>query len=253
MFFLQGIMMKHTIDYTQVWNDAMALVKSHREALIAIAGLLLFLPSWISQFFAGNPDFSKAKNMAEALTIQQAHLNENWMVLLPTGLIALFGSAAVMVLLGRKDLERVGDALPLALWLVPVFLILQFAATILLLGSVFVFLLPGLYVLARLWPVSAILSASPGTGFIGSLSKSWELTKGAGWKALGLALIILFICLVVMIVVQITIGVILKIAISGTALLFLETAFSALAGSLVNVVFLAVSVALFRHLDAQPV
>ncbi len=243
--------MKHTIDYTLVWNAAVAIMRSHREALIAIAGLLIFLPIWVSQFFAGSPDFSKAKNIPEWVAIQQAHLLENWMLLLPTSLISLFGSTVILVLLTRKDLDRIGDALPLAIPLVPIFIILQIAASLLLGASIFVFVLPGLYLLSRLWMVWVILPASPNIGLIGSLLKSWELTKGSGWKALGLAAIIIFVGLVMIIVAEITIGVILKVAASGTALLFLETGFSALIATIINLIMLAVTIALYRHLESQ--
>jgi hypothetical protein len=33
--------MKHSIDYTIVWNDAMEMMRAHREALLAMAGILL--------------------------------------------------------------------------------------------------------------------------------------------------------------------------------------------------------------------
>jgi hypothetical protein len=244
--------MKRTIDYSLVWNEATTIMKSHREALMAIAGLFLFLPSWMAQFFAGSPDFSKFKDINDLLSIQQQHLAKNWMILLPTGLVTLFGSVVVLVLLTRKDLQRIGDALPLALKLLPTFFVLQLAISILLAGSVFVFVIPGVYVLSRFWLVSAILPKSPDMGFISALSKSWQLTAGAAWKAMGLFLVLIFIGLVMIIVLQITIGVILRVATSGVALSFLETGVQALGGSLVNIVILTVTVALLRHLEAQP-
>jgi hypothetical protein len=209
------------------------------------------LPSWVTQYFAGSPDFSKVKRLSDAVAVQQAHTAENWQILLPMGLIALFGIAAIITLLTRTDLEKVGDALPLALRLVPVFFVLQFGAGLVIAASVFVLILPGLYVLARLWLAMAILPSDPSTGLVGSLKKSWQLTKGAGWMTLGLGVIIVFVGLVVTIVIQIITGLVLKIIASGAGLAFLEAGFSALAATMLNLLIFAVTVALYRHLEMQ--
>jgi hypothetical protein len=227
------------------------MMRAHREAILAIAGVLLFLPGWIIQYFVGSPDFSKVNGLSDALAIQQAHTAENWHLLLPMGLVAVFGTATIMVLLARKDLERVGDALPVALWLVPVYFLLQFGAGLLLAASAFVLIIPGLYVLARLWLVIAILPSNPSPGLSGSLKKSWQLTKGAGWKTLGLGMIIIIVGLILTIVIQIITGLILKIVTGGAGLAFLEAGFAAMAGTMLNLVMFAVTLALYRHLETQ--
>lgn len=243
--------MKHTLDFNIVWRDAIALLQAHREALIAIAGLLLFLPSWITLVFAPSPDFSNAKTMNAMLVIQQSYVSENWMVLLPMGLVSLFGTAFVTVLLTRTDLERVGDAFPVALRLLPVFVVLQFVTGIFVAASLFVLIIPGLYVLARLLPTMALLSSRHKPGLIGSIGQSWQLTKGVGFKVLGFVMIIVIVGFIMIVVGQIVAGLILKMVTGGTILTFVEAAISAVLGAAFNVVVLAASVAVYRHLHVQ--
>jgi hypothetical protein len=248
---IKGFNMKHSIDYMAVWNDAMALLRTHQEAVLALAGILLFLPSWIAQFFCGSPDIVNGMSMQQMVTAQQEYLIANWTILLPTGIVSLFGMATIYVILIRKDLSKIGDALPLALSFMVAYFVLQIATGMVIAASLLVLVIPGLYVLARFWLATAILPDPANRGILAALKRSWNLTRGAGWKAVGLAVIIMIVAFACYIVVLIIVGSVLKLLTGGAGLPFVETAFSALMGTVINIVIYAVTVALLRHLEAQ--
>jgi hypothetical protein len=245
--------MKRSIDYNKVWNDAMVMLRSHREALLALSGVLLFLPRWIMQFFAGTPDMSKAKTFNDVVEKYEAYMAENWVLLLGTDLISLFGMAVLYVLSARRDLAKVADALPVALRLLPVYFLLQILVGMLGVASVFVFVLPGLYLLARFWLVQAALPDISDYGVLESLKRSWELTHGIGWKLVGLAAIITIVGFACYIVVMLTIGTMLKLATGGAGFPLIETAFSAALATILNIVTVAMTVSVYNHLSVQDI
>ncbi len=243
--------MKHEIDYNTVWDDATFMLRGHQEAVLALAGVLLFLPSWIAQFFGGSPDLVGVTSMTQILERQQAHLAANWHILLPAAILSLFGSACIYVILTRNDLGKVGDALPIALKLLPLYFVLQVAAGMLLAGSVFVLIIPVLYLLVRFWLAMAALPDPQNSGLFGALSRSWNLTRGAGWKAVGLAVIVGVVSLACFIVVQIIVGLLMQLFAGKGGVPFVEMGFSALVGTMINIFVIALTVSLYRHLSAQ--
>jgi hypothetical protein len=245
--------MKLSVDYNNVWNDAMAMLRAHREALLALSGVLLFLPRWISQFFAGAPDMSKVKDFNDIVEKYQEYMAENWALILVTDLISLFGMAVLYALLTRRDLAKVADALPVALRLLPVYFVLQILVGMVGVASIFVFVVPGLYLLARFWLVQAALPDISDYGLLESLKRSWQLTDGVGLKLIGLAAIITIVGLACYIVVLVTVGSVLKLASGGAGIPFVETAFSAALGTILNIVTVAVTVSVYNHLSAQDV
>jgi hypothetical protein len=243
--------MKRSIDYNIVWNDAMAMLRAHQEALLALSGVLLFLPRWILQFFAGAPDMSKVKDFNDIAQKYQEYITENWALILVTDLISLFGMVVLYVLLTRRDLVKVADALPVAFRLLPIYFVLQILVGMLGLASVYVFVVPGLYLLARFWLVQAALPGGANYGVLESLKRSWEITHGAGWKLVGLAAIITIVGFACYIVVLITIGSLMKLASGGVGVPFVETAFSAALATILNIVTVTVTVSVYNHLSAQ--
>ena len=43
------------LNYMQCWNGAMALLGAHKEAILAIAGVFLFLPTFLMAHFVEPP------------------------------------------------------------------------------------------------------------------------------------------------------------------------------------------------------
>jgi hypothetical protein len=56
-----------SLDYSAVWADTTDMLRKHREAIVAIAGLLILVPNWASGFFAGQPDVEGVKTVADIL------------------------------------------------------------------------------------------------------------------------------------------------------------------------------------------
>ena len=244
--------MVRTLDYSAVWADTTDMLRQHREAIVAVAGLLILVPNWASGFFVGQPDVEGVKTVADIFAAQGDHLLANWPILLPLGLVSFFGAIAVLTLLLRPELRRIGDALMFALKLFPVYLLVSILTGILTSLGAFAFLIGLFYIAGRLLPVLPIVVAEndKGIGIWGSIARGWELTRGLGWKCFLLFFMIMLVAYISMGVIDMIVGIICTLA-GPQGIPLVQTFVSALTGSALGVVILALEAAVYRHLAKQ--
>ena len=244
--------MARTLDYSAVWADTTDMLRQHREAIVAIAGMLILVPNWASGFFVGQPDVEGVKTVADIFAAQGDYLLANWPILLPLGLFSFFGGIAVLTLLLRPELPRIGDALLFALKLFPVYLLVSVLTGILTSLGAFAFLIGLFYIAGRLLPVLPIVVAETdnGIGIWGSIARGWELTRGLGWKCFLLFFMIMLIAYISMGVIDMIVGIICTLA-GPAGIPMVQTMVSALTGSALGVVILALEAAVYRHLQQQ--
>lgn len=245
--------MARTLDYSAVWTDTTDMLRQHREAIVAIAGLLILVPNWASAFFIGPPDIEGVKTVADILAAQSEHFRANWHILLPFALISFFGGIAVLAVLLRPELPRIGDALLFAAKLFPLYLLVSILTAILTSLGTFAFLIGLLYVAGRLLPVLPIVVAENGTGIgiWGSIARGWDLTTGLGWKCFLLFFMIMLVAYISMGVIDMVIGIVCTTVAGPQGVPLAQTLVSALTGSALGVVVLALEAAVYRHLAKQ--
>jgi hypothetical protein len=173
-----------------VARDALALFKRDRSLLIALAGPFWFLPAYAVALLVPPPPARPATEAdatlawAESLTAwmgAQAH----W-YLLAWG-IGIWGTATAYRLYlddERPDLRaalRDGAALWPRLALASALTALAAGAGLLL------WVLPGLYLLGRLFAVGPALAAERPLSALGALGRSFRITRGAGLTLMAVA------------------------------------------------------------------
>jgi uncharacterized membrane protein len=245
--------MQRKLDYTAVWNDAIGLLKAHKEAVIAIVGLLIFLPGWINSYGVGEPDIAGLKTLPAMVAAFEEHWRANWMVIVPTTLATMLGSLVVYVLMVRSDLPRVGDALTTGLGLFVPYLIISILTGFATMLGVLLLILPGLYLSARLTTLPSVVASGQHPGIAAPIRRAWELTTGAGWATFFLVIIVVIVGWISVTVTGLVIGLILKMAGNGEAVRLIETGVDSLLNSMFSAVLIALAVAVYRHLKAQDV
>lgn len=243
--------MPRTLDFSAVWADTTAMLRQHREAIVAVAGLLILVPNWASGFFVGQPDIEGLTSMSSIFAAQSQHLSDNWMVLLPLGILSFFGGIAVLSLLLRQEMERVGDALLFALKLFPVYLIVSILTGVLTSLGALAFFIGLFYLAGRLMPVGPVIVAETDKGILGSIARGWELTRGLGWKCLLLFLIVMLVAYVSIGVADLAVGTICKLIAGPEGVPLVQTFVSSLTATALSVTILALEAALYRHLQRQ--
>lgn len=246
-------MMQRTLDYTAVWNDAVALLRAHKEAVIAIAGLLIFLPSWINSYLVGEPDIDGLTSAPAIIKAFEAHFVANWMVILPATLVTMFGAFALYILLVRTDLPRVGDALTSAISLFALYFLISILAGICTFLGFMAFILPGLYISARLVTLPSVVASGSFPGIAAPIKRAWEMTQGVGWATFFLTLIVVGVGSITVLVAGLVFGLLFKLLGNSEVTKLLETGFDALLSAGLSALMIALAVAIYRHLKAQDI
>jgi hypothetical protein len=243
--------MVRTLDYSAVWNDSKALLRGHREGIGAIAGLFVFLPEWASRLFAGGPNLESAKTVPAMLAAYQEYISDNWFILLPAGLISLFGGVVIYALLTRKDLPTIGGALGLALRLLPLYFIAHLAAGFATFIGFLLLVIPGIYLSGRLTPLGAVVVGEPERSLSGAFSRTWDLTRNNGWSVFFLTLVVALVASLTVLIIGLFVGLVTRLAAGPEGVPFVETGISAALGAGVTTLMIVLGVAIYRHLAGQ--
>jgi hypothetical protein len=237
------------LDFGAVWADTTDMLRQHREAIVAVAGLLILVPNWASSFFAGQPDIEGLTSMSDVFAAQGQHLIDNWMILLPLGILSFYGGIAILSLLLRQEMERVGDALLFALKLFPVYLIVSILTGVLTSFGALAFFIGLFYLAGRLMPVGPSVVAEPDRGILGSIARGWELTRGLGWKCFLLFFVVMLIAYISIGVADLVVGTICKLIAGPEGVPLVQTLVSSLTATALGVTIFALQAALYRHLE----
>ncbi len=239
------------LDYSRTWQEATALLRAHRDGVIAIAALFTFLPDWIAKLFAGAPDMEGVTTLAAYIAAYETYHLANWPLLLPMTLIGFFGGVALYMLLTRTDLSTIGSALSKAAALLPLYFIVQLAGNLFMAFGLMLFILPGLYIAGRLVPLGAVTVGESERGFAGVIRRTWDLTRGQGWAIFFLVLVVFLVASLTAIIIGLIVGLICRLLAGPTGVPFIETGVDAALGTVVMVMIMAVSVAVYRGLKGK--
>ncbi len=240
-------MTKTTLNLTAVWDDTMVLLGAHKEAAVAIAGVFLFLPSWLFAYFVGKPDTDGVVDADKILDIMLQFYSDNILPLIAMVLLASFGTLAYYVILSRKDYDSIGSGIARALPIFPIFLIVNIITGLLTGLGLLAFFVGALYLTGRFSAVAGVVAAEPERGILGSIKYGWSLTHNVGWMAFLMIFIVSIVLFIVGLVVELFVG--LLAALAGGQLLI--TAISSLVGAIGSVILAALMIAIYRHLKPQ--
>lgn len=245
--------MQRNLDFSTTWSDAVAMLRQHREAVVAIAGLLMLMPNWASGFFVGQPDVEGLTSFSDIFAAQSEHFSQYWMILLPLALLSLFGSVSVLVLFLRQDIGKVGDALLLASKLLPVYFLVSILTGLFTAFGALALFVGLFYIAGRLMPVGPVVVAERDKGILGSIGRGWELTRGLGWKCFLLFLIVMLVAYITMAVVNLAVGMICILIAGPEGVPIIQTLVGALTEAIFSIIILALQAALYRHLQRQDI
>jgi uncharacterized membrane protein len=243
--------MPKKLDYTAVWADAVALLQSHREAVVAIAGFFLFAVTWAFAFLLPGPELDGVETLTQMTEILRTYFIANWMFIIPVSFIGSYGGFVIYVLLGGQNLAKVGDALTDALSrFLPYFIASLLTGWLTLLGFA-IFLVPGLYLVARFVVLPAVMAANPQSGILDAIKTSWAVTAGVGWVTFVLLFVVALVTWVISTVANLLIGLLCVLAAGPEGIPLIETGIAALFSTAQGVIVIALTVAIYRQLKPQ--
>jgi hypothetical protein len=197
------------LDLTRTWADAVAMARANGDALSAIAGMFMLLPSVVSGWILPDPkDPGKGVTLADMLTANYNYMAVHWPVVVLSGLIVAFGSLALLALLLHPTRPTVASALRLALIALPFYMLANLLQTLIVLGGFMLLIVPGVYLAARFLCIAPVAVAEGRHGGFAILKRSFELTRGNGLRIV----VMLAVMIVVGMVTTTVLGAIVGIA-----------------------------------------
>ncbi len=171
------------IDLNRVWDDAKAMGVANKDLLAAISGMFVLLPSVVGGLLAKEPA-NTAKNVPveEAYRQLMQFYSDNWPIFVAVLLAVSFGLLAMLALLLRPERLTVGESLKAAIVLLPGYLVASLIQGFGMGLGFLLFVVPGLYVLARLSLIAPVAAAEQCANPLEQLRRSLVLTRGQ-WLA----------------------------------------------------------------------
>ena len=227
--------------YSAVWADTVVMLKSHGSLIAAVAGVFLLLPTLLTGYFLPQP----APNEAEPFGPMLEHFAANWPWLLLGNLFNMVGAIAIYLLLLRGRDQTVGRAIAAALPILPFYLLMSMLTNLAIGVGLGLFILPGIYLLGRLFPASPLLIAEQAHNPLAAIKGSWALTRGRGWAVAGLVAIVFVVGMLVSFVITAVLSsvVILTVGregIGGMLVLILSSALTAALYAVLTVLIAAI-------------
>lgn len=172
-----------------VWADTLRLTRAHWPALIAIAGVFIFLPTLLVNHFFPMPDAPPETAVEVQFQAILDYYRETALWLILQSFVVMIGSAAMLRLVFARG-GTVGGALLFAIALLPVYSIMLVLMN-LAVGAGFVLLIvPGLYLWGRLIPAGPAMVAEERRNPIDALKRGFALSEGHGWLIVTLYLLV---------------------------------------------------------------
>lgn len=268
-------MQHRKLDMGTAWTQATGLMGANRDTISAIAGLFFFLPTLASSLLLpglsnppqpapdADPDVAMRAMLDQISTIYA----ENWPLLLALTVVQVIGSMSLFALLTDRGNPTVGEALRTGLRSLPSYLAAQIVTVLgasLAIGipvgvlsafggvavgllALLVALVAILYVMVKLSLAGPVIAIEGQMNPLAALGRSWQLTKGNSLR------IVLFIALLVVVfgIIALLVGGTLSLVLSAmgeTVALIGGGVIDALINALLTVLFLVVTVAIYRQL-----
>lgn len=263
------------LDMGTAWTQATGLMSTNRDTISAIAGLFFFLPALASgPLLPGLSNPPQPSPDADPELVFRAMADQigavyaaNWPLILALVVVQFIGSMSLFALLTDRGNPTVGEALrtgvrslpsyfaaqlvtvfgaSLAIG-IPVGVLSAFGGPAVAVMALLVAMVLILYVMVKLSLTAPVIAIEGQLNPLAALARSWQLTKGNSVRILALVVLLVLVFGVIALIV----GGILELvfsALGGTVALIGGSVIDALVNSLLAVVFLAVTVAIYRQL-----
>lgn len=239
------------LNYMQCWNGAMAQLGAHKEAILAIAGVFIFLPTLLFAQFVTPPVFNGDEDMDAIVAIYSAYFNENALSIMASNLVISFGGLAVYFALAPSRNNTVAEDLVAALKIFIIYLIANLLSALVSLPGFLLFIIPGIYLTCRFIVVPVVIADEGERNPVELLKRSWAVTQNNGFSIMLFILIIAVVGTIAISVLEALTGVVAGLATGGTGWPFVQNLVASLTGTAFQLVLTAVIVSIYIELTGS--
>ncbi|WP_373491248.1 hypothetical protein [Parasphingorhabdus sp.] len=239
------------LNYMQCWNGAMAQLMSHKEAILAIAGVFIFLPTLLFAQYVTPPVFNGDEDMNGVIAVYSAYFNENAFAVMTSNLVTSFGGLAIYFALAPSRNGTVAEDLAAALKIFVIYLLANLLSALVSLPGFLLFIIPGLYLTCRFIVVPVVIADEGERNPIELLKRSWAVTENNGFAIMLFILIIAVVGTIAISVLEAVTGVVAGLATGGTGWPFVQNLVASLTGTAFQLILTAVIVSIYIELTGR--
>ncbi len=235
-----------TFSYDRTWADAMAMARANRAILLTVAGTFLFLPQFALALFAPWPEFKVFDQ--QALGVLFGYFQTSWPAILAATVASRFGEAVVLLLLLDRARPTVGQSLTSAGSLLLTYLVATYLVSAAEVAGGFLFIVPGIYVMGRLFLAAPAMLAEHITNPVRAVERSWQLTRGRGFLIAGLILLVAIVATVAGSALAEAVTLLLALLIPPELIPLIRALIGSMLGMATSLIMLLLSAAAYRQL-----
>ena len=237
------------LNYGELWNEAVGLVRCNRSVVIALAGAFFFLPNLLVGYLAPMEPGGQGVSFIETVA---AHVRANWPLILAGGLVEMLGTLVLLRLLLKSDGRTVGALIAASLALLPTMFVASIVSNMLIVIGLALLIVPGVYALGRLALVPAVIAAEQRRNPFDAIGRSFALTRNCGFAVAWIFVIVFVVAAVIDIALSGGLGsVAILLAGRDTGLLVAE-AVGAVIWASASVLQIAIASRIYLRLTAAP-
>lgn len=236
------------LSYDAIWQDMLAMLKAHADIIWVVAGAFLFLPTLAQAIYLPPPPM---KGIDQASMQQMAlYYETNIIPLISLRLVTLLGTGTLLALFLHPSRPTVGSAIAAAARMLPTLFFVSLIEQLMMIGGFFLFIIPGLYVVARTIVSGAAVMAEEINNPVRGIRRSFQLTQGLGWQMFGLIAILVVVAWIATAALTAIIGIPTQLLLPDEGALVARNVLSAISPTALMLVFVLLSASFYRALSA---
>jgi Membrane domain of glycerophosphoryl diester phosphodiesterase len=237
-----------TISTEVIWEEMKRLFHVHGQVITAFAGVFMFLPGLAGIFFLDAPNL-EGKSLELIAANVNAWMRANWLPLMAQALVSAFGAAMIYRYILSKTAVTAQSAMIQALPLMPAFILTNLITTFGILAGLYLFVLPGVYLIGRVLLVSPIVAAEGNTNVISALQRSTRLTQGSGWRLAGMLILLVLVTFIITFLGAVIFSLFARALLPHHAATLIRAALSTLQMTIINLAGILMAAASYRVLS----
>jgi hypothetical protein len=234
-----------TFSYNAVWEDTVAMLRGNAAVATALAGVFFFLPGLLLAYFLPAPT---ARDGSAYFSELGTYLASTWHWRLLAGLAQMTGTITLYAILFGRGGGTVGSAIAAAFRLLPFFFLAWLIGQAIIGLGLIAFIVPAVYLFGRLAPLGPLAVAEERRNPIQAVRDCFALTRGRGWAAVGLVLLVFVPAIVLSSVVTVMTGILFSLALGHDLAKLLMLVVGALLSAAVLLVLTFLYAAIYRRL-----
>ena len=235
-------------DSMTCWNDAIQLLKQHREFLLAIAGVFVLLPTLAIGLLIPAPDTNGVEDPNVLIEMMSRFFVDNGLWFILASVISGYGTLAMyQVMLGEGN-RSISEILVDSLRFMPVFLIASFISSLAIFSGAMLFILPGVYFYIKFCLTAAVIVAEKTTNPLTALRRSWALTKANSIRIFFFLLVIIVTAGVIYLITSGLLGTIARIALPAEIGIIVALLIDSVLSMAIAILFATLFAAIYRQM-----